>query len=43
MCTHVIAVALRTYLDNRVVYAEISVWRTQIAIYFYKRHKVGDG
>lgn len=43
MCTHVIAVAVRTYLHNRVVYAEISVWRAQIAIYFYtkKKKKIG--
>jgi hypothetical protein len=37
MCTQFIGAAMRTYLHNCVVYAEISIRRAQIAIYFYKR------
>jgi hypothetical protein len=35
MCTQFVVAAARTYLHNRVVYAEIFVRRAQIAIYFY--------
>jgi hypothetical protein len=39
MCTQFVVAAPRTYLHNRVVYAEIFVRRAQIAIYFYKEKK----